>query len=197
MGRTKRLAGQKCEAKRHGKDKWKRRDHCTRECERSGNRSAVSEARVKNKAVLLKQECERLGAWRQGTEGPISRTYGMTLPPPGDSEGPWRNRRRSPQPGRPRREVNSRKVRFRGGESRNVPPNFGNDLLGSSKSVAQDKSSQSAWVRWRAGWQSAGKAVLKMLPSLVKEGVGGRADCDSTFLAAGDDHPGARPATPP
>jgi hypothetical protein len=38
---------------------------------------------------------------------------------------------------------------------------------------------------------------MKMHPSSVEEGVGGGADCDLMFLASGDNHPGARCATPP
>jgi hypothetical protein len=38
---------------------------------------------------------------------------------------------------------------------------------------------------------------MKMLPSAVEEGVGGGADWDLIFLASGDNHPGARRATPP
>ena len=38
---------------------------------------------------------------------------------------------------------------------------------------------------------------MKMLPSSVEEGVGGGADYDLMFSASGDNHPGARRATPP
>ena len=38
---------------------------------------------------------------------------------------------------------------------------------------------------------------MKMHPSSVEEGVGGGADWDLIFLASGDNHPGARRATPP
>src|SRR5208283_466831 len=40
--------------------------------------------------------------------------------------------------------------------------NEGNDLLGSSRSVSQDKSGRGAWVRWHPKGQFAGKAVMKI-----------------------------------
>ena len=86
--KTERLAWEKWETKRYAKHRWKTRDYCTREREGSRNHSAISEAEGENQSALRKQGCEKPGAERPNTKGPISRTYGMTPDWWGDGEGP-------------------------------------------------------------------------------------------------------------